>query len=303
MDSENFDKSYLLELFRQFHAEVLRHKADIEQNGGTPPPAPPSAASTAAPAGDDDDVEELTPEETSEEAAERVRAELLSLVQKQGQAVSRRGEESEQKRFREIQYVMAAMADEVFLNLSWTGKDYWSRNLMEEELFQSHDSGDRFFANLEELLKTRDATRAEVAAAYLLALSLGFRGKYQDIEGEARLKHFRLQAFASLFRRNPGLSEDAQLFAQAYAHTATGKPNRWLPRLRPWLMGMGVVVAMYLAMSHLLWDTESSKIFVAVEHIKEAHRPAPGAEPVKGKKPPASKGATSLGSSKESQTP
>lgn len=269
MDLEQFDRSYLLELFREFYAQVLRLKEEIE----SPRKAPPTDEELIeiAEAGGDE-VFEMAGEGQPALTPERVRADIVSFMQKQTQAVLRRGEENEQKRFKEIQYVMAAVADEAFLTFNWNGKEYWNGNLLEEEFFHTHNAGERFFWNVEELIKTRDAARSEVAAAYLLALSLGFRGKYQDIEGEERLKYYRLQLFATLFHRNPGLSEETKLFPQSYAHVLKGHPSHLLPRLRPWLIAMGAVIAGYLAVAHLVWDKEAERVSSVIERIRDAKR-------------------------------
>ncbi len=264
MSNQPFERYYVLEQFREFYAVVLRYKQEIEAPLGKGPPPPPP--NDDAPA---DDIADLEPDEDGETQANVIRSELSALVQRQAQGVLRRGDEREQKRFREVQYVMAAMADEVFLNLSWLGKDYWEGNLLEDEFFHTHDAGSRFFVNLEEILRHRDPTKAEVAAVYLLALSLGFRGQHQDIEGQARLEHFRLQLFASLFQRNPGLSDDAQLFSQSYAHTLAGKPVQWLPLLRPWLAAIGAVALIYVAISHAIWVHESDKVTRIVDRIHD----------------------------------
>lgn len=260
------ERNFLLEQFREFYATCLRLKQEIEEK-----------AARAAAQEEDDDPQVVSEEDidvplalsdegegaaaavqaqTPEAEARRIQDELLALVQGQAQAVMRRGDEREARRYREVQYVMAALADEVFLNVNWEGREYWAANLLEQSLFHTHDAGTRFFTNLEELLKGRDPTRAEVAAAYLLALSLGFRGRYQDIESQPRLENFRHQLFALLFQRNAGLAEDAQLYPQTYAHTLAGKQVQWLPVLRPWLLAMGGVVLGYLVLSHAIWAHE-----------------------------------------------
>lgn len=284
MDLEFFDRSYLLEQFREFYGAVLAGKQEVEaralrksqgRSGGGTQMLP----TIAGPGGDEINLDDLAEgiEEINEGGAgeseivlaERLRSELAAVIQRQAQAVLRRGDEREQRRFREIQYIMAAAADEEFLNLAWDGRDYWGQNLLEEELFHTHNAGEQFFVTLDDLLRQRDPTRAEVMAAYLLALSLGFRGKYRDIEGEGRLEYFRQQLFATLFQRNPGLSPDSALFPQAYAHIAVGKSVQWLPRLRPWLIGMGGVVLGYLAISHIVWETESGRVSNTIERLRE----------------------------------
>lgn len=285
------ERNFLLEQFREFYATCLRLKQELEER----------AARAAAHEEDEDDDPQIVSEEdidmplalrdegqgaaaavqaqTPEAEARRIQDELLALVQGQAQAVMRRGDEREARRYREVQYVMAALADEVFLNVNWEGREYWAANLLEQSLFHTHDAGTRFFTNLEELLKGRDPTRAEVAAAYLMALSLGFRGRYQDIESQPRLENFRHQLFALLFQRNAGLAEDAQLYPQTYAHTLTGKQVQWLPVLRPWLLAMGGVVLGYLVLSHAIWAHEIDDVSDITQRVGAQLHGAGAAKP------------------------
>jgi type VI secretion system protein ImpK len=276
MSAEQFERFYVLEQFREFYALVLRFKQELEASaplGATPGEDGESLDDLLGAGAGGEDGTPLDPAQLQAQRAEYVRGELIALMQRQAQDVLRRGDEREQRRFREVQYVMAAMADEVLLSLNWSGKDYFGNNLIEEEIFRTHDAGSRFFANLEELLRLRDPTRAEVAAAYLLALSLGFRGKYREVENQPRLENYRQQLFATLFQRNPGLSDDQPLYAQAYAHTLAGKQLQWLPLLRPWLIGMGGVALGYVLIAHIVWAHASGNVAGIVDRLGTKERP------------------------------
>jgi type VI secretion system protein ImpK len=263
MASDSADPLYLVEFFREFHATVLHQRQRIE--------------TAMAPVVEEDSIqireadilaEEASPgSEPSQIAPDLIQAVLVELMESQVQAVQRRGDPREQKRFAEIQYVMAAMADEVFLSLEWAGKDYWSTHLLEERMFGTHDAGSRFFENLDGLLQRRDATRADVLAVYLLALSLGFRGKLRGVSTDAQIAHYRNQAYVTLFQRNPGLPDNTPLFPQAYAHTQDGQQQSWLPQLRPWLLSLVVIGAGYLVVSHLIWDRRSTAVAARLEEL------------------------------------
>jgi type VI secretion system protein ImpK len=127
---------------------------------------------------------------------------------------------------------------------------------------------------MDELLRQRDPTRADVAAAFLLALSLGFRGRYHGASGESEIERRRMQLFAFLFQRNPGLSDDSQLYPQSYAQTLSGKPQSWLPALRPWLLGIAAVLGLYIIASHIVWGFESSRISRMIDDFREGQRPS-----------------------------
>jgi len=267
MSTEASGGAYLVELFRRYSAAVLTHKQETEQE---------LAERTRRE--DRGEVVELPTDEESQNRAELIQRELKALIEKQAQEVMRRGDDREQRRFREIQYVMAAFSDEVFLSMSWEGQDYWREHLLEEQLFATHHAGTQIFANIEALLRQRDPTRGDVAATYLLALSLNFRGRYVGVSGEAEIERYRQQLFAFLFQRNPGLGEEAQLYPQSYAHTLTNKPQSWLPVLRPWLIAIGAVVGLYVVLGHILWSHESSRIARTIDDLREAQRSAKSSE-------------------------
>ena len=263
MASESSEQLFLVDYFREFYAAVLQHRMQIERSL-TPSPEEDSIQIREA----DILAEEKVPgEEQSQIAPDIVQALLVELMEFQQQTIQRRGDPREQKRFHEIQYVMAAMADEVFLSIEWIGKEYWSTHLLEERLVGTHDAGTRFFDNLDLLLQSRDATRADVLAVYLLAVSLGFRGKHRSVASAPQIAHYRNQAYVTLFQRSPALPESTPLYPQAYSHTLDGQTPSWLPQLRPWLLSLVGVAVVYILVAHLIWDRRSTSVGNRLDEI------------------------------------
>ena len=263
MATDSADPLFLVEFFREFYATVLHHRTQIE-SAGAPVPDEDSVEIREA----DILAEEVQPgAERSQIAPDMIQALLLELLETQVQAVQRRGDPREQKRFAEIQYAMTAMADEVFLSVEWAGKEYWSTHLLEERLFGTHDAGSRFFDNLDALLQHRDATRADVLLVYLMAVSLGFRGKLRGVSTDPQIAHYRNQAYVTLYQRNPGLPENSPLFPQAYAHTRSGQQQSWLPQLRPWVLSLFVVAASYLLIAHFIWERRASAVTARLDEL------------------------------------
>jgi type VI secretion system protein ImpK len=268
MPAEAQDTQFLVECFREFHAEVLRQRQHIAEPGSMD--------------ADEDSVQvqesDIVAEEESQEfrpgdgSAEQIQRTLRELIERQTQAVLRRGDPREQRRFREVLYVMVALADEVFLQLPWPGKDYWNSHLLEEYAFYSHDAGTRFFENVQQLLSSRDPMRADVATVYYMALALGFRGRCQDLQGSAQIEHYQNQLFTSLFQRNPGLGADTRLFPSAYENTLRDRPPRLLPQLRPWLMSLAAIAVIYLIASHLIWTFGAAPVASALEELSPRRR-------------------------------
>lgn len=164
--------------------------------------------------------------------------------------------------YRETQYVMAALADEVLLYMTeWAGRAQWKDNLIEMALFQTRIAGERVFDHIDALIARGTAANADLAAVYLVVLSLGFRGKYRAIHDQTALRQYRHALRQIIERHAPlRLAGDLPVFADAYVHTLDeGRPVR-LPHLRPWIVAIVVVFAAYLAAQHVVWRRGTSDI-------------------------------------------
>lgn len=256
--AEAAEPSFLLECFRDFYAEVLRHKSHVTEHLSKP-----DASGLGA---------EIPTEAESHRNARVIQRDLLAIINEQAQAILSRGDDKEQRRFSELKYVMVALADETFLYLDWEGKELWEDYLLEEQLFGTHHAGQLFFVRLDELLQHRDPTCADVMAAFLLALLLGFRGQYVGPEDEGRLRQYRQQLFLALFQRNPGLTDANTLFPQAYAYTVSNRPQEWLPQVRGYLFALLGVALLYLAISHYLWSREANHLQDIITQLRQAPR-------------------------------
>jgi type VI secretion system protein ImpK len=233
------EDAFLQERFREFYADVARLKRAVL--------ADPWGIGARKDAG----AEAGTLEGT---AVGAVSQRLLELLERQAREAGRRGGEPGAAFYREAQYVMAALADEVFLNMEWAGKEAWESNLLEARLFDSHMAGELFFRRLDVLLKDRDAVYRDVAAVYLMALCLGFEGKYRGTRQREELEDYRRQLFAFVFRRQPSLLKgERRLFPQSYDHTVREKADVRLPHTGRWMAAVAVVSLFYLLVSHGLW--------------------------------------------------
>ena len=173
----------------------------------------------------------------------------------------------------EAQYVMAAFADDVFIHLDWEGRRAWTRNLLETALFQSHVSGEMFFEKLDRLLRDRDPADKSLAAVYLNALSLGFRGKYQGLNDHGKLRRYRHELFAFIFRQPADLVNDSKIaFPDSYVQNLRKERNRKMTNPRVWLAVLGVVVFAYLAVSHGVWLKLTSRIEQANQQITDLEK-------------------------------
>lgn len=180
---------------------------------------------------------------------------LTSLFERQEAHAWRFGGTYGAEFYKEAQYVMVALADEVFLNTEWEGRSHWVSNLLETKIFQTHAAGELFFQKLERLLLDRDPVYRDLGAVYLMALSLGFKGKYRGGHDDAaRLLEYRRQLFEFVFRREPDLTDETRrLFPETYFHTIRDEQKRRLPNPRAWVILLVAVLAAYVAITHAIW--------------------------------------------------
>lgn len=280
MDLPRYQSSYLLTQFREFYREMdrLRRRVAVARLeapalGGpdtaetqrlTPGPSIDGASYGVATAA------ALAPTAAIEPPVPAVWQELLTLLERQALEAGQGGGAFAFEIYREAQYVMAALADEVFLNLHWEGRNSWP--LLEARLFQTHYAGEALFQRLDRLLQRRDPFYTDLAAVYFMALSLDFKGKYRDNDPSGRLEHYRQQLFAMIYRRNPQLfSSNTPLFPQALQHTLDEGPGRRLPDRRVWLgLTAGVIVA-WLAISGWTWTALDTPVSCLICKVMNAN--------------------------------
>lgn len=74
-------------------------------------------------------------------------------------------------------YALCSWIDEMLVDAPWDGRDWWSNNVLEMELFSSRECYDRFYILAKEAstLPNRDALEV-----FYICVVLGFRGLYRD---------------------------------------------------------------------------------------------------------------------------
>ncbi|HEU4433420.1 MAG TPA: DotU family type IV/VI secretion system protein [Pyrinomonadaceae bacterium] len=299
------NESFLLGQFRDFYTEVIRLKQFIKHQGGMSPETvaleETSAEETATdtipgstgplPRIDPAMLETLSGKEkiTSlavrgsidadpEDSPEQTRLtmavwqSLIALFRRNAVQILRAAGKPTDNYF-EAQYVMAAFADDIFINLDWEGKRAWTSNLLETTLFRSHVAGEMFFEKLDRLLRDRDPADRSLAAVYLNALSLGFRGKYYGVNDHGKLRRYRHELYAFIFRQPADLLNESKVaFPDSYVNNVKKEKSRKLMNPRVWLAVLGVVLITYLAVSHGVWMKLTSRIEQANQQIVELEK-------------------------------
>jgi len=248
------DETVLPKQFHEFFRKVIHQKQRIRDH---------EERTTAA--------EETDEAGTRQGDAQALSTYLLSVLEQQALEAGRLGGEYGASIDKEAQYVMAALADEIFLYLEWEGKEAWKSHLLEVKLFKTHVAGELFYKRLDKLLKERDTALTGMAILYLLALSLGFRGKFRDKDDKGQLDYYRGQLFAFIYRKNPDLfNVSRRLFPEAYAYTLEQGTGKMLPRISRWIGSIILIVIVYLIISHVLWlDLTNDMMHILEEFIKQ----------------------------------
>ncbi|WP_347557952.1 DotU family type IV/VI secretion system protein [Robbsia sp. KACC 23696] len=248
------DSDLLSEQFRSFIDEVLRAPARVAEMRETDPAL----------------------------AAQSMNRYLLRLLELQTAQIERDVSRLELDNVGDARYLKVALADELLLSLPWLGRDHWTGHLLESALYQSNIAGDLVFQRIDALLAEREPSRRKVARLYLLAIAMGFQGRYRSsgqlsfpgagsamgskngqsdapADGPAtvhdpRLDAYRRELFQFVFQRRPDLGgRDRVLDESAYAYTLAHLAPRKLPALSRWLSGVLIAIVALLAISEILW--------------------------------------------------
>ncbi|MBP6985541.1 MAG: DotU family type IV/VI secretion system protein [Alphaproteobacteria bacterium] len=271
------DSSFIVRYFEDFYGEVIRQKTLVlgqhtvrhaQEFGVAPeriftPNTTPGIQSDGAP---------LSHQryEARREAAlpEQIIQRLLTLLNSQSVDAARFGGEFAAKYYIEAQFIMAALADEIFLHMDWHGKDYWGKNLLEDKLYGTHNAGEILFDRIDDFLKVRDPSRADLAMLYLICLGLGFKGKYRHMPDNGKIQHYRRELFIFIYRRDPTLYEmGTTLMPDAYLHTMENGKLVFLNDTQPWIIAYAVLGIVMLLASYMVWHSATHEIDVITDSI------------------------------------
>ena len=173
----------------------------------------------------------------------------------------------------DIKYIMTVFADEVFLNLQWEGAKFWCYTLLEKQLFQTEIAGDKFFSMLDEIIS--DFNNSEMAFIYLMTLSLGFKGRYRDMENsDENIGWYKERLYSILNTKSarlyfPGRSH---MIESCYEHTYIENDDTQLPDYRFWTYCVLSVLFAYILISWFVWAGITNDIDEILSKITEQTR-------------------------------
>lgn len=256
MQEQFTSQSFLIHNFQEFYHEVLRQKAralrelTLDQALDEIGKKPDAEAEESPEAAAEDKLPQI------QNLVADIQAKLRERLEHQSIKATQEVGEFAVSNFREAEYLMAALADEVFIYLRWEGQKQWERNILEAQLFHTSIAGEQFFEKLEHLIQTNDPMRRDLAVLYLLVLGLGFRGRYRDVDDAGKLEWYRQQLLQVINGHgsrlyNPNMQE--RLVEQCYDHTVADAPAKGLPDVKFWLILFAVTVVIYLMITYGLW--------------------------------------------------
>lgn len=240
---------FLIDKFQQFYGEVLRLRGRVAEGSWVFQGEAGANEPRESPSG--------------------VWRKLVGLLERQSLDAGREGGDFGLEIYRRAQYAMAALADEIFINLDWPGRDVWREHLLEAKLFGSHRAGEELFERIDALLRDHDALYGELARIYLMVLALGFQGKFRGrSDGDEELDSYRRRLFRFIYARDPEVVRGTErVMPQAYSTTLDEASVTRLPYLKPWIWALVLIVVVWVAGSHLLWRHAVSDLEPLVDDI------------------------------------
>lgn len=208
--------------------------------------------------------------------AEIVIRQLQDFLEAQAAQVARTATDLMINQYREAQYAMAALADDLFIHeVEWNGREIWRTSLLEHALFRTRLAGERVFDRMEALLASNDRRLSQLAAVYLLVLGLGFKGRYRTPGGDAQLRGISARLFEFIAGRDADLAAamptaERALFPQAYSHTLSEGPARALARGPRWPLVLAAVGALWLVAGQAAWWVSTTSLSNAAEAVLQA---------------------------------
>lgn len=202
----------------------------------------------------------------------RISARLETVLSRQWDQARRTMSDRELAALREVQFLMCALADELFLHeIEWRGRDAWSERLLEQRVFGTRVAGEQIFEQIAALAQRRDQAEADLASVYLAAIGLGFRGRFRGAEHAPQLEALSRMLFDLLAGRaaDPTLG-GRNLVPGAIANVISGERRARVSRIT---IGTGALLGIagtFALLSSVLWFVMTSDLVSAATAVLRA---------------------------------
>jgi type VI secretion system protein ImpK len=147
-------------------------------------------------------------------------------------------------------YALASWIDEMLVDAAWSGREWWSNNVLEVELFSSRECYDRFYILAKE---ASTLTQRDALEVFYVCVVLGFRGLYRDPEfSRSTIQSLALPPDVDAWARQAAMS--VRLGQGRPQVSGKRKDLAGAPPLRSRYVALwsGLALAMLLALSALL---------------------------------------------------
>lgn len=171
---------------------------------------------------------------------------------------------------RDVKYIITVLADETFINLNWEGTEIWKLYLLEKSLFKTEIAGDKFFDMAD--ITLNNLNNEEMAFMYLIALSLGFKGKYRDVEhSEEYLNWYKSKLYSIIHFNKEKLFYPGRqhLINSCYEYTCTEGTNKLLPDTNYWIITIIGIIILYLIVSYVIWFNITGDINTTIMYMNQ----------------------------------
>ena len=196
-------------------------------------------------------------------AAQYIFNRLVELLSQNRKAALEHQNKAASAYYDDALYIMAALADEIFLRLTWSGKQAWNEHLLEVHFFNTHKAGDHLFEKLDTFLKANNATAKDLATLYLWALGLNFLGKYDAPEHAPSLEQYKKNLYALIYHGSSKAIAPAEVSLvspSAYKNIISGARPSHLPSIQFWFRCLYAAIGGMLLISSALWRYDMSEI-------------------------------------------
>ncbi|MDR3518956.1 MAG: DotU family type IV/VI secretion system protein [Azospirillaceae bacterium] len=279
----------LVDNFLAFAGEVSRHRQAVARSRPGVPPGGPTA-------GDAEPVvaglpaflaDTLAPTRAAARSAaadplsvppdpEILLRRLQDYIEMQAAQFGRTATDLLLGQYREVQYAMAALADDLFIHeVEWNGGDIWRSAPLEQAMFRTRLAGERVFDRIDALLASNDRRLVQLAAVYLLLLGLGFKGRNRVPGGDIELHSYSARLFEFVSGREAEfesgrLEPGRTLMPAAYAHTLNDGPTRGAGRGIRWPLVITGLVVVWLLAGQSVWWAATADISSATDQVLQA---------------------------------
>ena len=202
----------------------------------------------------------------------RISARLETVLSRQWDQARRTMSDRELAALREVQFLMCALADDLFLHeIEWRGRDAWSERLLEQRVFGTRVAGEQIFEQIAALAQRRDQAEADLASVYLAAIGLGFRGRFRGAEHAPQLEALSRMLFDLLAGRaaDPTLG-GRNLVPGAIANVISGERRARASRITIGTGALLGIVGTFALVSSVLWFVMTNDLVSAATAVLRA---------------------------------